>query len=269
MYLNTGSEVKMEQIKTNDEVEINLKELWSLLIRKLWIMALAGIGVGVGIFLINYFAIQSKYESTTKIYVLNKQDSSSAITYSDLQTGTQLTKDYMTLVTSRPVTEQVISLLKLDIKHEDLVRMISVENPADTRILNITVKYNDPYMTKQIADAVREASALHITKVMDIERVNMVEEANIPESPSSPNIIRNTVIGVILGFFIAAFIISLFYIVDDTIKTPDDIEKYLELSILSTIPYQKDMECSKRRNKEKKASSKRRKMKEKVRLDTV
>lgn len=259
----------MEQIKTNDEIEINLKELGTELTRKLWIMVLAGIGLGVAVFLVNYFVIESKYESTTKIYVLNKQDSSAAITYSDLQTGTQLTKDYMTLVKSRPVTKQVISQLKLDITHEDLVKIISVENPADTRILNITVKYTDPYVAKQISDAVREASALHITKVMDIEQVNIVEEANIPEVPTSPNVIRNTVIGVVLGIFIATFIVSFFYIVDDTIITPDDIEKYLELSILSSIPYQKDLEGSKKRNKEKRASKKRSKMKEKVKLNTI
>lgn len=258
----------MEQIKTNDEIEIDLKELWMVIVHKLWILVLSGIGMGAIVFLINYFAIIPKYESTTKIYVLNKQNSTAAITYSDLQTGTQLTKDYMTLVTSRPVTDQVISELKLNLKYDELVHMITVENPTDTRILNIKVKYNDPYLAKQIADSVREASAIHITKVMDIDRVNMVEEANIPDTPASPHIIRNTGIGIVLGIFLATFTLSFIHIMDDTIKTPDDIEKYLELSVLSTIPYQKDLVGAKRR-REKRAIRKRRKMKEKVKLNTV
>lgn len=250
----------METRYNNDEIEIDLKELFAVLLGKFWIIFLAGAGLAFATFLINVFLIEPQYESTTKIYVLNKQNESAAITYSDLQSGTQLTKDYMTLVTSRPVVEQVIAELDLDMGYKGLVDCITVSNPSDTRILNITVEYNDPFIAKQIADAIRKASATHITSVMNIEQVNLVEEANIPEHSSSPNVVKNTLIGGFAGVFLACLVILVIYILDDTIKTPDDVERYLGISVLSSIPVQENLKnthTKKKANKKKlKASDK-------------
>lgn len=231
----------MEQREISREIEIDLKELLSVLLRRFWIIVMTGIGVMLAVFLLCNYAIEPKYEATTKIYVLNKQDSKSVVTYNDLQTGAQLTKDYMTLITSRPVTEQVIAELGLEMTHEELAKLISVNNPTDTRILEITVKYKDPFLAKNIADAARNVSEEHITQVMDIEQVNVVEEANIPETPSDPNIMMDAILGGVLGIIIAIVIILFQYFMNDTIKTPEDIEKYLGISILSSIPLHADI----------------------------
>lgn len=242
----------MEQKVANDEIEIDLKELFAVLLGRIWIIIMTGLGIALLTFLLNKFIIVPQYDSTTKIYILNKQDSSSAITYSDLQSGTQLTKDYMTLVTSRPVVEQVIAELGLTMEYGTLAKMITVSNPQDTRILNITVKYKDPFLAKEMADSIREAAAAHITNVMNIEQVNVVEEANIPETPSSPHVFRNTAIGGMAGILLASFLIFLVYILNDTIKTPDDIEKYLGISVLSSIPVQESMKQGKKKKNQKK-----------------
>lgn len=237
----------MEPKNMNEEFEIDVKELVFILLKRIWIIIMAGVGAALLAFLISEFVVVPMYQSTTKVYILNKQESNAAITYTDLQTGTQLTKDYMTLITSRPVLEQVIAQLELDIKYNDLVSLITVENPTDTRLLNITVEYKDPYMAKQIADAVREASSVHIQDVMDIEEVNKAEDANIPEEPSSPNVLMNTILGGLVGGFIAVGAILLVYMLDDTIKTPDDLEKHLGISVLSSIPLQDGNKKKKRR----------------------
>lgn len=230
----------MEQKDLNEEFEIDLKELFSVLMSEFRFIVMAAVVMMLVAFLFSKYAITPQYESTTKIYVMNKPDSDSAVTYGDLQMGTQLTKDYMTLVTSRSMTEQVIAGLNLDLEYENLVNMISVNNPTDTRILEITVRYKDPFVAKRIADALREASGEHITQVMDIKQVNLVEEANIPIQPSDPNIKVNSLLGGALGVIIASFILLLRFFMDDTIKTPEDIEKYLGISVLSTIPLQMD-----------------------------
>lgn len=251
----------MNERNTNEEIEIDLKELWTVVLSKFWMIAGVGIGLALMAFLYSRFIVVPQYESTTKVYILNKQNNAGAITYSDLQTGTQLTKDYMTLVTSRPVTELVIAELGLGLKHEKLVDMVSVSNPKDTRILDITVKYSDPFMAKQIADAIRDASAVHITEVMNIEKVSVVEEGNVPEEPSSPNTVKNTAIGGLIGLALAGALVIFLHIVDDTIKTPDDIEKYLGLSVLSSIPIQDGM------NPKSKSVRKRAKAKERLQPD--
>lgn len=239
----------MDQNNVNDEVEIDLKEIAYVLLKKFWVIFMAGIGVALIAFLLSKFVLVPTYKSTTTIYIINKENTdTSAMTYSDLQSGSQLTKDYMTLVTSRPVIEQVIATLKLNMKYEDLVKLVTVINPQDTRLLNITVEYKDPFMAKQMADAIRNASSVHIKEVMDIEKVNKAEDANIPDEPASPNTLRNTIIGGTAGGFLAVFIILLIYILDDTMKTPDDIEKYLGISVLSSIPMQDTSNRKKSKN---------------------
>ena len=71
---------------------------------------------------------------------------------------------------------------------------------------------------------------------MNIDAVNTVEEANLPTQKAAPNTMKNTLLGGILGVFIAIGIIVIIYILDDTIKTPDDVERYLELNVLASLP---------------------------------
>ena len=218
-----------------DVIEIDILELIGVVLSKIWIVIVSTLVLGVAAYLICAFLIIPKYESTTKIYVINRQNSD-ALTYSDLQSGTQLTKDYQELVTSRPVLEEVRAELGLEVDNEKLKRAITVSVPTDTRIVSITAEDTDPYMARAIADSVRNSAAEHIANVMNTEAVNVVEEANLPTEISSPKIIRNTLIGAILGAFISVVIIVIIYILDDTIKNPDDVEKYLNLSVLGTIP---------------------------------
>ncbi|SHI81757.1 YveK family protein [Parasporobacterium paucivorans] len=243
-------------IKKDDEIEIDLRELFGLLYRKIWIIIIAGVACVLIAFLISNFALTPTYESTTKIYILNKQESGTAITYNDLQTGSQLTQDYMELIVSRPVMEQVIAELDLDMSVEELAAIISVTNPTNTRIMNITVEYTDPYKTKEIADYVRNAASGQIMKVMSIDQVNLVEEAFVPTASASPNTRRNMAIGGIAGILLACAVIFLRYFLDDTIKSSDDIEKYLGLSVLGIIPIQTNMEENEKKKKTRKKKSK-------------
>ena len=134
--------------------------------------------------------------------------------------------------------------------------MISVNIQNDTRIISITVTDTSPTRAQDIANAVRVAASSHIYDVMDIEAVNVVDYANLPEKPSSPKTKRNIIIGALLGFILAIGIITVVYILDDTIKTPDDIEKYLGLSVLGSIPYDENEDTSKKKRKNKKSRKK-------------
>ena len=244
----------MEQNLTNQETEIDLRELLAVILHKAVIIILTGILFGLMALLFSKFLINPQYQSTTSVYIINRQ-TQSAITYSDLQSGIQLTKDYMELVKSRPVTEQVIQELGLNMSHEQLCGHISVETPADTRIMKITVTDYDPYLARDVANAIREAAAVHISAVMDIESVNIVEEANLPARPSSPNVMKNAMIAAMAGLFLAMGLVVLIHILDDTIKTPEDVEKYLGMSVLASIPLV-EIEGAQTKKKKKKKSSK-------------
>ena len=225
----------VKQQGQSDEIEIDLVELFGVIWHKAWLVVLCGVNVALLTFLVSTYLIVPKYESVTKLYIINRQ-STESLTYNDLQSGAQLTKDYKELVVSRPVLEEVISELNLDLKNDELVEMITVDVPTDTRIVTITVEDTDPYLARSIADAVRVSASKHIGNVMNTEAVNVVEEANLPIEQSSPKVLMNTVIGGAVGVFLAIAVIILIYILDDTLKNPDDIEHYLKLSVLGSIP---------------------------------
>lgn len=230
----------------NDEITIDLTEVFRALWRNVHLILLSGIVAALLAFVGTRFLLTPIYTSVTKVYVLSKSNGEASLTASDMQTGAYLTKDYMELVKSRAVMEQVIATLNLDMKPGELMNMISVESATDTRILTISVENEDPKVAKEIADAVRESVSVQITEVMDADAVNTVDVANLPEDPSSPNAMKNTALGAILGMLLAAGIIVLIYILDDTIKTPEDVEQYLGLSVLTSIPIAEGVKKSKK-----------------------
>lgn len=220
----------------NDEVEIDLREVFMVLLSHTFIIILGGLLAALIGFSVSQFLISPTYESTTKIYILNKQDNAT-VTYSDVQLGTQLTKDYKELVQSRYVLEQVIQKLELgDLTYETLLKKVDVTTPTDTRILAITVVDTNPMLAMEIANEIRETAAVHIKNVMDIQAVNIVETANLPIQKAGPSVMKWTLIGGLLGIiFLSGFYLIRFFL-NDTIRTSDDIEKYLGLSTLAIIP---------------------------------
>lgn len=224
----------------NGAVEFDIKELFYVLLHKLWVIIIAVILGSAIVGLINQFLVTPIYTSTTKVYVINRQDESK-MTYSDLQTGSQLTQDYMILVRSRPVMEKVIEQLNLSMSTGELADMIYVVNPEGTRILEISVINEDPALAKEIADAIAVVSSEQMVNIMEMEKVNIVEYGNLPTTASSPDIPKNTVFGGLMGAVLACLIIIIIHMMNDNIRTSDDIEKYLGITTLGIIPVEEEI----------------------------
>lgn len=226
----------MEKNRENDEITIDLSELFMALWHKAHIIVLAGIAAALLAFIATKLFMTPMYTSETQMYVLSKQDGNANVTYSDLQTGTQLTKDYMELVKTDPVLEKVISETGIDMTIDELKGHITVTTPTDTRITTIAVENEDPKKAKEIANSLRVAVGEQIVAIMAVDAVNTVAEASLPTHPSSPSTMKNTAIGGILGILIAIGVIVLIFVLDDTIKTPEDVEYYLQLNVLASLP---------------------------------
>lgn len=239
----------MQNTNTEDVIEIDLQELFGLLLHWLWLIVLCGIVTGLAGFCISKFVITPQYQSTTKVYILNKQDNST-LTYSDMQLGTQLTKDYAQLIKGRDVLEPVIAACGLTESYGSFADRVQVETLTDTRIIAITVEDPDPVMAQMIATEIRKVASEHIKNVMDIQAVNVAEEAYLPTEPSSPSVLKWTGIGLLLGVFLCAMILVIRFLMDDTIKTSDDVEKYLGLSTLAMIPIMETEEKHKHKRKQ-------------------
>lgn len=231
---------------TNDEIEIDIMEIIMVLIRWIWAIALAAIVGGLVMFLYSKLFITPTFESTTRIVVLNTSDNDK-LDYTDLQMGTQLTNDYSELITSRYVVESVIEKFNLDTTYESFVQNIAVSTPSNTRIIDITLTDTDPLMAKEMVDELRNVAAKRIVEVMNIEAVNVVDEGNVPTQKAAPSVGKYTLIGILAGGFLAVAVVLVLYLLDDTIKSSEDVEKYLHLSTLGLIPIIETEEESKKK----------------------
>lgn len=244
----------MEQQNQNDEIEIDLMELFYVLLDKIWIILATTVAGAVLALVITQAFITPLYSSSSMIYIKNGGSSSLAtMSMADLQVSSELTSDYNVLVTSRPVVNKVIKNLDLDLDYKEFLETVSTENPTDTRFLRITVTNPDPYMAKTIVDELTDATIERTAEIMDTDKPSMAEEGTVAEEPDSPSIVKNTAIGAILGFLLAAGLFVVLYLLDDSIKTEDDVEKYLGLNTLGTIPMEegksKKEEMKKRKRK--------------------
>ncbi len=232
MDVNTSVNSRME----SDEIEIDLMEIIAMLWHYAWMIVISAVAVGLLGFIISMFFITKTYESNTKIVILNKQNEN-AITYSDMQLNTQLTKDYAELIKSRYVLETVMETCGVvNEDFEDFAERVEVVNLTDTRIISITVTDERPQMAQYLASEICSIASERIKSVMDLEAVNVADEANLPEEPSDPSVAKWTVLAAALGAFVCIVVLLARFLMDDSIKTSEDVERYLGLSTLALIP---------------------------------
>lgn len=237
----------MNQEQTNDEAEIDLVELFYVLRSKIWIILLSTMVLGVAFFLTSKFLIKPVYSSTSKLFILTKTTSITSL--ADIQMGSQLTLDYVELIKSRPVVEGVIKNLKLDMEYEEMLEKVEITTPSNTRILNITIEDNDPRLAKEIVDEFSNVSIERISLIMATDKPNIAEEGHVAEKPIKPENKKNALIGALLGFVLSCGIIIVIHLLDDTIRSLDDVERYLGLNTLAMIPLGKEEYDGKKRKK--------------------
>lgn len=217
-----------------EELEIDLLELLRAMRQKLWMILLAAvIGGGLaGSF--SKFVITPQYTSTAMVYILSKETTLTSL--ADLQIGSQLTKDYKIIVTSRPVLEDVVQTLGLGMSYRDLKNKIKIDNPTDTRILSIMAEDPDPYLAKQIADKVASTASEYIGDIMEMVPPKLIEDGEVPKEKSSPSNTRNALLGALAAMVLVCGGISVGVVLNDTVRSEEDVTKYLGVTVLASVP---------------------------------
>ena len=234
--------------RENEEIEIDLLELFYVLRKNIVTIIMAAL-IGTAVFGAYSFLIAKPvYESTAKLYILSQ--STSLTSFADIQISNSLAKDYEEMIFSRPVVMQVAQNLNLDYTYEELKGMLSVNNPSDTRCLNITVHNNDMQEASDIANEFATVAKRQISDIMDTDEPALYESAIVNENPIKPEKLKNMIIGFLLGFIIACGIIIVQYMLNDSLKTEEDIEKFLGLNTLAAIPNEKAQKVQDLRYKE-------------------
>ena len=228
----------MENNMHGDEVEIDLREIFYALKKRAFLILAVALLCGCLSCVYTKFFMTPIYTSTSSMLVLTKETTLSSL--ADLQIGSQ-----------------VIENLNLKMGYRVLRENIVLENPEDTRILNISVTNSDPELAKEIVDELATVASEYIGDKMEVIPPKIIEKGELPIVKTSPSMTKNTFLGLMLGFVLSAGIVVVITVMNDSIKTEDDIEKYLGISTLAVIPDRKDYIGQKKSEKrQKKKSSK-------------
>lgn len=215
------------------EIEIDLVDLLYRLLDNLKYVILASVLCAIIAGAYTVYFMHPQYQATAKLYVVNSRDS--AINLADLQIGSFLTSDYQEVFKTWEVHEEVLTDLNLNYTYKQLQGMLSVTNPANTRVLNITVTSGDPKEATLIANKYAGVAQDYIQKTMDTQSPNVLSAALEPTAPIGPNKTRNVLLGFILGAFLTIAIITVRFLLDDKLKNADDIRKYVGMETLAVI----------------------------------
>ena len=222
------------QSTTRDVIEIDLGQLlYELLMhwKALLVSALLAAIIGFGY---RYYLVNDMYESNALLYVLTK--STSITSLADLQTGANLTQDYLIVTKDRPVLEKVIGYLSLPEDYEELEKKMEVSNPTNTRFIQIAVRDEDPERAKVICDQIANVAASFIAEKMDQDPPTFVKGGYSDGKPVNHGVIFFTCAGFAAGLVVAAAIIALRFIFNDDVTTPEDVENKVGLRVLASLP---------------------------------
>lgn len=222
----------------NRELSINLGELFGYLLKRRFVILAVAALIAIATFSVSYFFITPTYESQSMIYITSGQGGGNVVQnmLSSLQAGNALTADYKTLATSKPVLEQVIKDLDLDLTYEQLKAKVETENPDNTRILSLKVRDKDPKTAKKIVDKLTEIERNKIADVMNATAPNVMQWGDIQSDPVSPSPLRRAFNMGVLTVIALSLYFSAKFILYDTVNTSEDIESYLGLQTLAEIP---------------------------------
>ncbi len=219
---------------STDEIEIDLRQLLFAMGVHWKSILLSAVLAGLIAFSYRFFFIKPLYESNALLYVLTK--STSITSLADLQTGANLTQDYLIVTKDRPVLEKVIDYLSLPEDYEELEEKVEVTNPTNTRFIMIAVTDEDPERAKVICDQIANVAAAFIAEKMDQDPPSLVKGGYSDGKPVNHGVGFFTAVGLMAGFAIAVALIAMHEILNDDVTSPEDVENKIGLKVLASLP---------------------------------
>ena len=231
--MNQDIEIKDRQ--NNEEVEIDLLELFGHFADKIWWIILGFVAGALIAGLITHFVITPKYTATAKMYMVSSS-SQSVVDLTDLNIGQSISGDYVELLKTRPIIEDVIQDQGLQYSYGEVVNMLSLSVVNNTRIISIDCTSTDPKEAMNIANAIAAKGVTELPKLMETPAPHIAEYAIIPINPSSPSMSRNVMMGALIGMILVLGLYTVQFLLDDTFKSADDIEREFGVIPLTVIP---------------------------------
>ena len=225
------------QTQLDDEIEIDLWELFQILLKNwLWIL-LSTLGCAILGLLITMFLITPKYRAEATMIVNTRQDQTATVTNDQITSAQKLVDTYSIIIRSRRVVDPIMEKLNIEADYESFVKNIIVESVNDTQVMSIQVENKDPEIALQVVQEIVERAPGAIISTVEAGSVNVVSEPYVnSEVPVSPSKLKNTAIAAFIGLFISSGAFLLIAFLDNTFKSEEDIQKQLGLVTIGIIP---------------------------------
>ena len=225
------------QTQLDDEIEIDLWELFQILLKNwLWIL-LSTLGCAILGLLITMFLITPKYRAEATMIVNTRQDQTATVTNDQITSAQKLVDTYSIIIRSRRVIDPIMEKLNIEADYENFVKNIIVESVNDTQVMSIQVENKDPEIALQVVQEIVDRAPGAIISTVEAGSVNVVSEPYVnSEVPVSPSKLKNTAIAAFIGLFISSGAFLLIAFLDNTFKSEEDIQKQLGLVTIGIIP---------------------------------
>ncbi|MBE5039514.1 YveK family protein [Ructibacterium gallinarum] len=223
----------------NEEFSIN--SILSILLPKWPVIFLSTVALGMAALLISLFLIQPVYVAGGTLYITGDVTAVSGAVkqntnLSDLMLSQELAKTYGQILSSNTFFKTVAQESNTNYTYEQIQRLTSISNVEETGLLAISVSHTKPQVACDLANTILRLAPSEIERIVVGGSAVIIDPAELPEAPASPNIPKNTVIGAFAGLILSVLIIFLRDMFDHSIKTADDIENSFSLPILGMIP---------------------------------
>ena len=223
--------------------ELDLKELFQIFWnKKIQIILIVAIFMVIGVIYSIGF-VTPMYESYTTLLLVKGESegtqqttTSDSITTTDLTLNSKLVSTYRELIRSKDVLRQVISNLNINVNEDDIRNNITVTSVEETELIEITVQNEDPTYAAKIANEIAKVFTEKVAELYKINNVHIIDEAEIENTPSNINHVKDVVIFAAIGLVIAVMYVLIANMLDTTIKTAEDVEKLFKVPVLANIP---------------------------------
>ncbi|NVF11542.1 lipopolysaccharide chain length-determining protein [Anaerococcus sp. AGMB00486] len=219
--------------------EVDLLEVLNVLKDNIITIIITTFIVAMSVFVFSKFLLTPKYESSATMIIGSSQqekDENKNLQYYEIQANKALVSTYSEVVKSKGIANHVINNLNLDMDYREFAKKVSIEPVKDTQIISVKVIDTIPERAADIANETSKIFKESITEIMKVDNVQILDKAILPEGPSSPNIIRNTIAGGLFGLFLGIIIVLIRVLSDNTFKSIDDVTHNFDIPVLGMIP---------------------------------
>lgn len=222
----------------NDEMEINIGELFKVLIKNILLVVIVSVLCAVIGLLSSMFLIDKKYSSEATIYITPKVTEQGTIDYNSIQTNSRMVNNYMEILKGETILAKVADQVGME-SYSEVLDTLTISNPENTELISVSSETTDPELSQQIVSLVISTFTEDMMDILNLNNVTIINDAKVNENPVSPSVPKYTILGLAFGLVISCGYVFITFLFDKRLRTREEAENFLGVPVLATVPLKK------------------------------